>query len=872
MTPSAVGPYRVLRQLGAGGMGEVYLAEDDRLRRKVALKRLVSASTSGPEARRRLLHEARAVAALNHPNIAAIYDVVEDGEGDFLVMEYVPGETLAERLRQGPLAPSAVVSVGAQICDALSEAHAQGLIHRDLKPGNVILTPNGQVKVLDFGLARARAADDPDTAGRGGALEVSRSAARLAGTPAYMAPEHLRGGTVDERGDIYALGVTLYELATGRRPFAGSDLPALAQAILHQTPLAAEASAGVPSPLSGVIRRAMAREPEERPRSAAALKQELLRVRGELPASEAATEDAWWLASPRPPTRSRRRIVWAVVLAVAVVVTTVAGLLSLRPRPAVEEGRAPVVAVLPLDAAGDSTSEPLGAGSADLLVTTLARLPGVNVLSRGATASYRDRTKGLRRIARELGADFVVDGTIQRAAGKVRVTFTLVRAGSDVVLWGDAHEGALDDVLRLQREAAEAVADALRVRIPRAERARLLRASTSSADAFADYAQARSFLERYDVPTNTDRAIALFESALSRDPSFALARAGLGQAYWQKYAQTHEPSWADKGKRTIDAALALDPEEPALRYSLAVLYRRTGEPALAIQELRRVIAVQPSSDEAHELLGKLLVQTGQTEAGLRSLQEAIRLRPNYWSNHHSFGVACYQLGRYPEALAAFRREIELQPDNGWGYQMLGTTLYAQGDRPAAIEAFRESIRVAPNAGAWSNLGTAYYAEGRFEEALQAYRECVRLEPNAPLGHRNAGDTLVRLGRRQDGHAAYLRAVELARAELRVNPNSAPARAALGVYLAKAGEPEQAREEVAKAVGLAPDNAEVLYQEAVVAALCNRPRDGLSALAKAFEHGYSPAFAREDDDLRPLRERPEFASLLSARAAAAKGGP
>jgi tetratricopeptide (TPR) repeat protein len=441
-----------------------------------------------------------------------------------------------------------------------------------------------------------------------------------------------------------------------------------------------------------------------------------------------------------------------------------------------------------------------------------------------------------------------------------------------VVLWGDAHEGALEDVLRLQGEAAEGVADALRVRLPPGDRERLVRAAAPSADAFAEFAQARSFLDRYDVAGNVDRAIALFEKALARDPSFAHARGGLGQAFWQKYTQTRDPVWAGKARTAIDEALALDPDQPAVRYSLAVLYHRTGERARAIDELERVVALQPSSDEAQGLLGGLLVESGDAEGGLPRLREAIRLRPNYWSNHYALGLACFGLGRYPEALAAFRRVTELQPDNSWGFQMLGTTLYAQGDRRGAIEAFRESIRVAPNAGAWSNLGTVYYAEGRFGDALAAYRECARLEPEAPLAHRNAGDALARLGREDEAQAAYERAVELAQAELRVNPNDPGGRAALAVYLAKAGRFEPAREELTRALELAPESAEVLYQQAVVAALSNRPREALGALARAFERGYSPAFAEDDDDLRRLRERPEYGALLAAKTTRTKGVP
>jgi tetratricopeptide (TPR) repeat protein/predicted Ser/Thr protein kinase len=860
VAPTAVGPYRVLRKLGSGGMGEVYLAEDGRLRRKVALKSLARAS--GSEGRRRLLREARAAAALNHPNIAAVYDVVESADGDFIVMEYVPGENLADRLGQGPISPSTVVWIGAQICDALAEAHAQGIVHRDLKPGNVVLTPAGRVKVLDFGLARAIVQEPSDLSD---SLDAPEVPGRLVGTAPYMPPEPLQGRPIDERGDIYSLGVTLYELATGRRPFHGPDAASLRRAILCDPPAPVPVECAIPASLAELIGRAMARDPEARPRSAGALKAELVRARNEMAASGAPTEEQWWTSSGRATPRRRRALLAWAVAAVLAVALAAGGLLYWRSRPRVDAGRPPVVAVLPLDAAGDASTEPLGAGAADLLVATLARVPGVNVLSRGATAPYRGRAKGTGRIAKELGADFVVDGTIQRAAGKVRVTYSLVRAGSEVVVWGDAREGALDDVLQLQRDAAEAVVDALRVRIPARDRERMLGASTSSPDAFAEFAEARSYLERFDVAGNADRAIVLFHKAIARDPSFALARAGLGEALWRKYSETHEAEWAAKARAAVDGALALDPDQPGVRYSLALVYMRTGERAKAVDEFRRVIALQPSSDEAYNHLGDLLVETGQVDEGLRRLNEAIRLRPGYWSNHYSLGVALFQLGRLAGALAAFRRVVELQPDNSWGYQMLGTTLLAQGDRRGAIEAFRESIRVGPNAGAWSNLGTAYYAEGRFEEALAAYRECARLEPNAPLAHRNAGDALARLDRRAEARDEYARAVDLAEAQLRVNPEDASVRAELAVYLAKAGRPAEAWREAQRAVRLAPASADVAYQQAVVATLSNRLDEGQRALQLALDRGYSPAFVEQDDDLLPLRARPEVRSLLRARA-------
>ncbi|HVR70256.1 MAG TPA: serine/threonine-protein kinase, partial [Vicinamibacteria bacterium] len=494
MAEASVGPYRILERLGAGANGEVFLAEDTRLRRRVALKTL--AGTGGSDAaelRRKLLREARAAARLNHPNIAAVYDVLDSEEGVHIVMEYVPGATLAARVRQGPLPPMQVLDLALQLSGALAHAHELGVVHRDLKPANVIVSPSGQAKILDFGLARLHEVD-------AGSVHLSASdasttdARQVVGTPPYMPPELLRGEGFDARGDIYSLGVSLFELLTGRRPFAARDGMALTAAILTApTPRPRSITPDVPADLDEVVYRAMARDAKDRHRSATALQADLKRLTAGItdPPTMSRPLSRLW-----PP--GRRRLGGTALACVAVAVGVYGAIGPGRwPWPSPATTAAPhatgphVVAVLPLaGAAGDPRTESLAAGVADALITALSKLPDVTVVSRAATLRYGDRKQDPDAIARELGATVLVDGAVQRVGDRLRVTVTLLEPRSKTVRWQNAYDGSFGEVLTLQREVAEALARELRLRSAGAQGAPT--EPTDDAEAFADHAQARS--------------------------------------------------------------------------------------------------------------------------------------------------------------------------------------------------------------------------------------------------------------------------------------------------------------------------------------------------------------------------------------------
>jgi len=845
-------------------MGEVFLAEDMRLGRMVALKSLSPTGAHPQETRRKVMREARAAARLNHPNIAAVYDVVESGEHAHIVMEYVPGETLAQRLARGAMPPAAVLELADQILEALVEAHAVGIVHRDLKPSNIAIGATGKPKILDFGLAHSHSLDLTGPTGPvPGESQETATHAVVVGTPHYMPPEHLLGQPIDVRGDVYSLGVTLFEMLCGQKPFVGADAQSIITNVLRAPlPRVRDRRADLPSDLDAVIARAMARIPADRYASAAEMREALRRID---PHGKATPTTSMAAMVKLPPWAGGRRMVAAGIALAAVGAAAVAAWRP--PTAALPESRGPqVVAVLPLRGDGaDPQGDALGAGVADLLASSLSKVSGVTVLPRSATLPERDASAAPLEVARRVGASLVVDGHVQRAGDRVRLVVQMVRADDGAVAWSETYEGTGATWFDLQPRIAEDVATALRPGISRAERRRLSEAAAVDPAAFADYAQGWSYLERVDVPGSLDHAVALFEGAVRKAPRFARAHAGLGHAAWEKFRATGEERWASRARDAITEALRLDPADAGVHHALAVLFSETGRPAEAAEEARKALEVQPDSDLAHALLGDLLADAGNPAAE-GEYQRAIALRPGYWRHHQGLGVFYFTTGRVDDAIGAFRRVTELRPDSSWGFQMLGTSYHALGRLREAVPYYQTAIRLGPDARAYSNLGTAFYQLGRLEEARAAYVRAAALEPADPLKRRNLADLHRRTGNEAAARREYQEALRLARKRLEVNPRDARSLALVAVVEAKLGDAAAAQRHAAEALALSPTSSDIVYKTAVVHALTARPDDALAALSRAMGMGFRAWEAAADEDLASLRKDARFVTMTAPKEA------
>lgn len=846
-----IGPYRLEASLGSGGMGEVFLARDERLERLVAIKVLREEAVASAHARERLLREARAAARISHPNVAAVFDVLDDRDPPLLVMEYVDGETLAARARRGPLAPDQVAAIGRQIAEGVAAAHAQGVVHRDLKPSNILLTAGDRVKILDFGIARVGATGTTSAAAPAAGDTWTHG---FVGTPRYAAPEQLAGGVVDARADVFSIGAVLYELAAGRPAFdATSPLDAAVQVLTSAPPPVAAIRPEVPPPLAAVIERALRPRPADRYQSAA----DLARALGEAAAELARAAGRPLAERPARPAR----LAWRpFIAALAIVASAVgAGVQAVRSKNAAASSR-PVVAVASLaSATGHPQEEYLGAGIADVLTTSLAGVPGLVVIARSATRGYAGEEVDLPALARELGASFIVRGSVQRAADRLLVSVVL--SGADgAVVWGDRVEGPASDLFAMQRRLADGVARAVVHSLGPALPVRPGPAVAIDAAALASYAEGRSLLERADEAGNTARAIEAFTRAIGRDPSFALAHAGLVDAAWQRYRETGDVAWADRAVEASREALRLDPYQADVLVSLASVHAGTGRLDEARQALEQAIRLQPRHDEAFRALGETLAASGRPTEARAAYERAIDLRPAYWRHHYRYGVFLFGQHDLEGARREFERVTALVPASPAGYQALGRLYQTLDDLPRARDAYERALARGFSVSAVSNLGALLHWEGRYREAIAAYERAIAAAPAEPLFHRNVGDAWLRLGDPARAKAAYERAVALAEAHLVVNPGSAELLAALAVYEAKAGRLDRAAVHLEDALARAAGSADIAYAEAVVRAFQGRHAAALEALRRAFDLGYSRTLAARDDDLAAVREMEAYRAI------------
>jgi len=859
---TSLGRYEIQSPLGAGGMGEVYLARDPLLGRTVAIKLLPTAFAGDPDRLRRFQQEAQTSAALNHPRILAIHDVGQAGDQPFIVMEYVRGETLSAFLRHGRASLARALEIGIEIADALAAAHGARIVHRDLKPANIMVTGDGHIKVLDFGLAKFLWTDTsaPTLPGH---LRTETSTGHVLGTPAYMSPEQLFGDRVDERTDIYTLGVILFELVTGQRPY--KDIFDLLRGEDPTTPIrsAHEVDETIAPELSDVIARAMARKPDDRFQTARELETELQRLLlEESVASSAASRSR----TIQPPVVGRRRLLryapWALAAVVAIGAVAVPLIDRMRVTTTAPAER-PVIAVLPLEnLSGDTSKAYIGLGIADTLTTSLGRLSSISVVTRSSMLDAGMATRPVVEVARNLGVTMLLRGSVQQLGESLRVDATLESLDGRV-LWSSFERGRNEELFLMQNRLAESLLAGLRVSPTKAERQNLARVPTDDTQARDAYWMGLTLLDRPD-DSDLDAAIAQFKRATMRDSRFSLAFAALGEAYRRRAVRTNDKTLMGEAIAAVTTALNIDAEQPDVRLSLAAVYKSTGQQTLAVEEVRHVLRDQPDNDDGHRLLGELLASAGRPEEALEELRKAVDRRPNYWRNQQSLGLFFYRNRRVRDAIEVFKRLVQLKPDDAMPLQQLGTMYMAEGDLVRARENFEKSNSVKPNADSYTNLGTIAYTSGRFADAVRDYEAAVKLAPAIAVYHGNLGDAYRKVGRQSDARAAYDKAIEVGEGALGINPNDMTTVSRLGVYYAKVNSPKQALQYANRAVLTNPRDADVLYLRAVVLALIGQPDNAMRQLSEAIDGGFPVQLAREDDDLASLRSLGAFQRLIAGK--------
>ncbi|HXJ91670.1 MAG TPA: tetratricopeptide repeat protein [Terriglobia bacterium] len=848
--------YRIECRLGEGATGVVYRAHDLRLGRAVALKLLHEQLHENPNAWSQLLAEARITCSLNHPNICTVYEVgEEDGQG-YISMEYVDGKPLHVAVAPDGLPAESIASLGAQVAEALQHAHERGIVHGDVKSANIVVTAQGQVKVLDFGLAQRLPQDDLSK------LTVSHESlgeiGPIAGTLPYLAPEQLRGKAASVRTDLWSLGVVLYEMATGDLPFKGDTAFEISMGIMVDSRVLIPAQ--VPPVVRPVVERCLEKDPARRYQRAADVCHDL-RIPG-LSAQGA-----------RPRRQGLHRGLWAPAAGIVSIAVLIAlgipaarrqlflktSAADLRGVPSLSEQK--VLGVVPFRVTGDAASLGyIAQGLTDALSTRFSQETSISVIPRASlerVASGKSRDE----VARELGMNLLMTGEVQEKGDQLRIGVTLRDLADRRQLWTHTYTGTRGDLLSIQEQAFSSVLSALGTKATSAQVAGQQPSPNGSGDAYDLYLRGRDTMRGFKDAKDIQAAIDLYEEALRRNPQFASAYSGLADACLEMYGQKSETFWVEKALHSAQQAIALNPRLPDARLALGSVYAATGDVEQAVAELKRAIELQPKSEEGYRRLGSALLASGRTDEALTAYQKAIELSPYYPDNYQMLGDAYLEIGENLKALGAYRRVMELDPGNAAGHGGMGAAYFQSDQWSACIPEFQKALQLHPDWDTYSNLGLAYFYLKQYDDAVRMFEKAVEMNPTATVVEGNLADAYRWSGQKDKATATYERAIELTNRQLRVNPRDASAMGSLALYYAKTSDIGQALTLVRRARAINPSDVELMYTSATVNALAGKQEAALASLKLALSKGYSTRQAANDPELRSLQGLPEFAKLI-----------
>ena len=682
--------YRILEKLGEGGMGVVYKAQDTRLDRTVALKFLPRDLTRDPEAKARFIQEARAASVLDHPNICTVYEIDEDENGEmFISMACYQGETLKRKIENGQLDLDETCRIAIQVGQGLAKAHLQGVVHRDMKPANIFLTEDGQVKILDFGLAKL--------AGQTGLTRAGQTP----GSAAYMSPEQVRGQAADYRTDIWSLGVTIYEMLTGRLPFAGEYDVSVMYSILNEEPQSISTlRPGVPNELQQIVGKAMAKNPDERYEKAGDLVSDLARL--EKKPGFILSEDASSLAPSAAPSAVARPMA--------------------KPRAS--------LAVLPFaNLSADPEQEYFCDGMAENIMNALTQVRDLRVVARTSAFSFREKEIDVREIGRRLNVESLLEGSVQKAGNRLRITVQLVNVADGYHLWSEKYDRDMEDVFAIQDEISQAIVDRLRVQVPGSDRARLKKHHTDNPEAYNLYLKGRWFSEKF-TEEGLNMAVRYFQSAIEKDPHFALAIAGLSDAYVTLGTSGYLPKDVAYAKAKAEAEKAVEMDEALAEAHLALANIRLWldwDWSAAEREFTEALALGMFNAEVLHQYSHMLVYLGRFEEAVTNMKRSLELEPLSVLANSCLGQILYLARRYDEAIEQLKKTIEMDATFYHPHVWLALAYSQKGMHEQAIETVRgRTTSAIGGKAATAALGYVFSVSGRIDEAKEILSKLIDL--------------------------------------------------------------------------------------------------------------------------------------------------
>ncbi len=874
MNDQIISHYRIHEQLGAGGMGVVYKAEDIRLGRLVALKFLPDHSVRDPRALERFKREARTASALDHPNICTIYEIDDDQGRPFIAMQLLEGKTLRERIGDQPVPLGTLLDWALQITDALQTAHSKGIMHRDIKPANIFITERGQAKILDFGLAKLTAVD---LTGSGEATlsstgPLTHTGAAI-GTVAYMSPEQARGEALDARTDIFSFGVLLYEMATGRQAFSGPTWAVTVHAILGQAPVSLNESVpGLPQRLQEIIDKCLIKNRDLRYQSAADIHRDLLRLKKDFESGKS-------LKSVRVATRwSPQRKLRLAIAAAAVLVLVAAGVWGPRLLRRLAASQAAAVqsasllperksiAVLPFaDIATDPKLTAFGKGLLEDVAAKLSQLSANHDLEIVPARTLEDKkVTTLADAKKELGVNLGLTVSLEQAGDLVRAAYSLTDARSGKNLAGAQITAPVSDLFTIEDQIANGVASALQISLRSDEKQAFGAHSTSLPEAYQYYVQGRGYLQDPRKPENLTSAEIVFKQALKIDPNFGQAEAGLGETYWLKYQMGKQKQAIAPAQEACTKAVDLGNAGAEGHMCLGLLEDGTGQYEKAAEQFQKAVQLEPANDRAYTSLAGAYQHLNQPDKAEETYKRAIAVRPQYWRVYSFLGTFYIAQADYEKAADMFRRATELDPESYLALNNLGAALLYAGKDDEAAQAFEKSLALRPNRDAYNNIAVAQFRLHRFQNAILNFKEALKIDDTDYQTWGNMGDAAYYGGDTTSAMEYYRKAISLAEPQLKINPRDAGVLGDLASYYSMLGDRKQALSYLDRSLQLGPGDKDLLLNAAVVYNQLHETGTALEWLSKALAAGYSRSVIATGAPFDNLHDNPRYQALMQAK--------
>ncbi len=847
--------YHIEEKLGEGGMGIVYKALDTKLKRYVAIKFLPHHIAHNTEERLRFEKEAQAAASLNHSNITQIYAFEEENGNAFISMELINGIELKEKIKETKLSVDEIISISIKIAEGLKEAHHKGIIHRDIKSSNIMITDKGDLKIMDFGLAEID-----------GDMNLSLVGSTV-GTAAYMSPEQAQNEEIDERTDIWSLGIVIYEMAAGKPPFSGNYEQAVIYSLINQEPAPiSEARSDIPADLSSIINKCLKKNKDERYNNSDELLEDLqnLKSGGKLSSHEVAREN---LSDSKIKNRRNRTLVYSstvIVLAIIIGFLSKDFIYDLVGMNLINDNKHLVV--LPLNnISGNQLNQAFCDGLVETLTSSLSKLGNFDQSLWVVPSSEvrRDKIETASDAYKSYGANLAVTGSVQMLDNVVRLTLNLI----DAVNLRQINSLVIDvpekKLVELQDNSVSEFLTMLNLELKESDREKISSAGTSESEAYDSFLQGKGYLLRYENVENLDLAIKLFRQAISEDSTFAHAYAGLGEAYWLKYENSKDVSLVDSALRVTQKAISLDAQLASVKITMGTIKIGTGHYDDALKLFEASLEIEPRNAEALRGLAKTFEAKNMLDKAETTFKEAIKLKPDYWAGYNDLGVFYYRHNRFNDAIEQFQKIINLTPDNYRGYSNLGGIYYTLERMSEAKKMFEKSLSLKKSYRAASNLGTLYYLERNFKDAAKTYKLALEFNDhdyivwgNLAMAYYYISDTQTK------SIAIFKKAIDMANDRLKINPNDPNAIAQLAGYYSMIKDEEKTKEMISRSLTLAPDDASVLYRVGAAYEQLGNRESAIKYILKAIEKGHPKAEILNQYELRNLIKDKFFIDKLN----------